>query len=68
MPSMRHSYTVTAPEEPAAFPLEKRELRRKSAPLPRSMLVSTFMGLIINQAKVSPLPLLSDSSITSVKV
>ncbi|XP_061596325.1 ubiquitin carboxyl-terminal hydrolase 2-like isoform X2 [Cololabis saira] len=51
MPSMRHSYTVTVPEEPAAFPLDNPNLRRRSAPFSRSMLVSTFMGLIINQAK-----------------
>ncbi|KAM3868768.1 ubiquitin carboxyl-terminal hydrolase 2-like [Diretmus argenteus] len=48
MPSMRQSYTVTVPEEPAAFPLAT-DLRRKSPPV--SMLMSTFMGLIINQAK-----------------
>ena len=57
MPSLRHSYTVTVPEEPAAFPLDKHELQRKSPSLSRSKLVSTFMGLIINQAKVSPAPL-----------
>ncbi|KAA8586564.1 hypothetical protein FQN60_000400 [Etheostoma spectabile] len=52
MPSLRHSYTVTLPEEtPAAFPIDKPELRRKSPSLSRSKLVSTFMGLIINQAK-----------------
>ncbi|XP_004076886.1 ubiquitin carboxyl-terminal hydrolase 2 [Oryzias latipes] len=51
MPSLRHSYTVTVPEEPAAFPLDKPELRRKSQRFSRSVLVSTFMGLIINQAK-----------------
>ncbi|XP_040038281.2 ubiquitin carboxyl-terminal hydrolase 2 [Gasterosteus aculeatus] len=51
MPSLRHSYTVTVPEEPAAFPSDKPELRRKSPSLSRSKLVSTFMGLIINQAK-----------------
>ena len=57
MPSLRHSYTVTVPEEPTAFPLDKHELQRKSPSLSRSKLVSTFMGLIINQAKVSPAPL-----------
>ncbi|XP_071402272.1 ubiquitin carboxyl-terminal hydrolase 2-like isoform X1 [Centroberyx affinis] len=51
MPSMRQSYTVTVPEGPAAFPLEKPDLRRKSPSVSRSMLVSTFMGLLINQAK-----------------
>lgn len=56
MPSLRHSYTVTVPEEPAAFPLDKPELQRKSQRFSRSVLVSTFMGLIINQAKVSPEP------------
>uniref|UniRef100_A0A667YTH5 Ubiquitin carboxyl-terminal hydrolase 2 n=1 Tax=Myripristis murdjan TaxID=586833 RepID=A0A667YTH5_9TELE len=50
---MRQSYTVTVPEGPAAFPLEKPDLRRKSPTVSRSMLVSTFMGLLINQAKVS---------------
>ncbi|XP_058482483.1 ubiquitin carboxyl-terminal hydrolase 2-like [Solea solea] len=48
MPSLRHSYTVTVPEEtPVSFHLNKP----KSPSLSRSMLVSTFMGLIINQAK-----------------
>ncbi|RVE64178.1 hypothetical protein OJAV_G00143960 [Oryzias javanicus] len=56
MPSLRHSYTVTAPEEPAAFPLDKPELQRKSARFSRSALVSTFMGLIINQAKQNKSP------------
>ncbi|XP_061596324.1 ubiquitin carboxyl-terminal hydrolase 2-like isoform X1 [Cololabis saira] len=56
MPSMRHSYTVTVPEEPAAFPLDNPNLRRRSAPFSRSMLVSTFMGLIINQAKQNKSP------------
>ncbi|XP_067113097.1 ubiquitin carboxyl-terminal hydrolase 2-like isoform X1 [Osmerus mordax] len=53
MPSMRQSYTVTVPEEaPAtAFPFMKQDLRRKSPPMSRSMLVSTFVGLLINQAK-----------------
>uniref|UniRef100_A0A1A7YX61 Ubiquitin carboxyl-terminal hydrolase n=1 Tax=Iconisemion striatum TaxID=60296 RepID=A0A1A7YX61_9TELE len=50
MPSLRHSYTVTAPGQHAAFSAEEPELKRKS-PMSRSMLVSTFMGLIINQAK-----------------
>ncbi|KAK5607551.1 hypothetical protein CRENBAI_016830 [Crenichthys baileyi] len=51
MPSMRHSYTVTVPVPGhlAALPLDEPELRRKQ--LSRSMLVSTFMGLIINPAK-----------------
>ncbi|XP_041656532.1 ubiquitin carboxyl-terminal hydrolase 2-like [Cheilinus undulatus] len=53
MPTLRHSYTVTTPEEPAAHqPTDKSDQRRKSPPsLSRSKLVSTFMGLIINQAK-----------------
>ncbi|KAM4544559.1 ubiquitin carboxyl-terminal hydrolase 2-like [Odontesthes bonariensis] len=51
MPSLRHSYTLTVLEEPAASPLDKPELRRKSQSLSRSMLVSKFMGLIINPAK-----------------
>ena len=55
MPSLRHSYTVTAAEEPASLPgSERANLRRKSPPLSRTKLVTTFMGLIINQAKVSP--------------
>lgn len=54
MPSLRQSYTVTVPEEPPAsvFPFSKAEARRKSASVSRSMLVSTFVGLLINQAKV----------------
>ncbi|XP_013859429.1 ubiquitin carboxyl-terminal hydrolase 2 [Austrofundulus limnaeus] len=52
MPSLRHSYTVTVPGRPAAHSLaEEPDLRRRSQPLSRSMLVSTFMGLILNQAK-----------------
>lgn len=51
MPSLRHSYTVTVPEDPAALPCDRPEMRRRSHPLSRSVLVSTFMGLIINQAK-----------------
>ncbi|XP_026854356.1 ubiquitin carboxyl-terminal hydrolase 2-like [Electrophorus electricus] len=55
MPSLRQSYTVTVPEDPptAAFPFIKQDARRKSPPLSRSMLVSTFLGLLINQAKNS---------------
>lgn len=57
MPSMRQSYTVTVPEEPpaAAFPFLKQEMRRKGS-VSGSALVSTFVGLIINQAKVSDDP------------
>nr|XP_023823872.1 ubiquitin carboxyl-terminal hydrolase 2-like [Salvelinus alpinus] len=58
MPSLRQSYTVTVPEEsPAtAFPFLKTDLRRKSPPMSRSMLMSTFVGLLINQAKNSKSP------------
>lgn len=51
MPSLRHSYTVTVPDEPAAFPSGEADLRRRNHTLSGSKLVSTFMGLIINQAK-----------------
>lgn len=53
MPIMRHSYTVTIPEEPpaTAFPLLRQDMRRKNS-LSGSMLVSTFVGLLINHAKV----------------
>ncbi|KAL0192660.1 hypothetical protein M9458_010956, partial [Cirrhinus mrigala] len=53
MPSIRQSYTVTVPEEPpaSAFPFIKQDMRRKSPTMSRSMLVSTFVGLLINQAK-----------------
>ncbi|XP_010868596.1 ubiquitin carboxyl-terminal hydrolase 2-like isoform X1 [Esox lucius] len=59
MPSMRQSYTVTVPEESpvTAFPFLKTDLRKKSStPMSRSMLVSTFVGLLINQAKNSKSP------------
>ncbi|TNN23434.1 hypothetical protein EYF80_066445 [Liparis tanakae] len=54
---MRQSYTVTVPEEPpaAAFPLLKQDMRRRGS-VSGSVLVSTFVGLLINQAKVSPAP------------
>ncbi|XP_041863701.1 ubiquitin carboxyl-terminal hydrolase 2-like [Melanotaenia boesemani] len=51
MPSLRHSYTVTVPEQPAAVPLDKIDLRSKNPSLSRSALVSTIKGLIINPAK-----------------
>lgn len=53
---MRQSYTVTVPEEPpaAAFPFLKQEMRRKGS-MSGSVLVSTFVGLLINQAKVMSL-------------
>ncbi|KAI1903289.1 hypothetical protein AGOR_G00025670 [Albula goreensis] len=55
MPSMRQSYTVTVPEDPPApaFPFLKPDLRRKSSAMSGSVLVSTFVGLLINQAKNS---------------
>ncbi|CAL8339002.1 unnamed protein product [Boreogadus saida] len=51
--SLRQSYTVRVPEEPpaAAFPFLKQEMRRKAS-MSGSVLVSTFVGLLINQAKV----------------
>uniref|UniRef100_A0A4X2K5F8 Ubiquitin carboxyl-terminal hydrolase 2 n=1 Tax=Vombatus ursinus TaxID=29139 RepID=A0A4X2K5F8_VOMUR len=51
---MRTSYTVTLPEEPPAapFPAFGKELRPR-APLPRSLLLSTFVGLLLNKAKTS---------------
>ena len=54
MPSMRQSYSVTVPEDPpvTAFPFLKQEMRRKSSSVSGSVLVSTFCGLLINQAKV----------------
>ncbi|XP_037125229.1 ubiquitin carboxyl-terminal hydrolase 2-like [Syngnathus acus] len=52
MPSPRYSYTVTAPEKPAvALSAAKSNVRRRAPSLSRSKLMSTFMGLIINQAK-----------------
>ncbi|XP_057677034.1 ubiquitin carboxyl-terminal hydrolase 2-like isoform X2 [Corythoichthys intestinalis] len=52
MPSPRYSYTLTAQEEPAAaLPPAKSDVRRMAPSLSRSKLMSTFMGLIINQAK-----------------
>ncbi|XP_005988165.1 ubiquitin carboxyl-terminal hydrolase 2a isoform X2 [Latimeria chalumnae] len=55
MPSMRQSYTVTVPEEPpsAPFGIFGKEIRRKNPTVSGSMLVSTFVGLILNQAKNS---------------
>ncbi|KAG2469983.1 UBP2 hydrolase, partial [Polypterus senegalus] len=55
MPSLRQSYTVTVPEDPPTvnFPFFSRELRRKSQSMTGSVLVSTFVGLLINQAKNS---------------
>ena len=50
---MRTSYTVTLPEEPPAapFPALAQELRPRS-PLSPSLLLSTFVGLLLNKAKV----------------
>lgn len=50
---MRTSYTVTLPEEPPAapFPALAKELRPRS-PLSPSLLLSTFVGLLLNKAKV----------------
>uniref|UniRef100_UPI00398EB05F ubiquitin carboxyl-terminal hydrolase 2-like isoform X3 n=1 Tax=Pristiophorus japonicus TaxID=55135 RepID=UPI00398EB05F len=54
MPSLRQSYTVTVPEEPVpVLSLFTKELRRKAPGVPGSVLVSTFVGLLINQAKNS---------------
>ncbi|KAK2099608.1 hypothetical protein P7K49_020956 [Saguinus oedipus] len=49
---MRTSYTVTLPEEPPAapFPALAKELRPRS-PLSPSLLISTFVGLLLNKAK-----------------
>ncbi|XP_023648434.1 ubiquitin carboxyl-terminal hydrolase 2-like isoform X2 [Paramormyrops kingsleyae] len=51
MPSLRRSYRVTVPEDPpvTAFPFLRQDLRRKTS----TMLVSTFVGFLINQAKNS---------------
>ncbi|KAM8835496.1 ubiquitin carboxyl-terminal hydrolase 2-like [Synchiropus picturatus] len=52
MPIMKNSYTLTVAEAPAAVPpADRTDLRRKNPSLSRSALVSTFKGLIINQAK-----------------
>lgn len=52
--SMRTSYTVTLPEEPPAAPFQAlaKELRPRS-PLSPSLLLSTFVGLLLNKAKNS---------------
>ncbi|KAF6334666.1 ubiquitin specific peptidase 2 [Rhinolophus ferrumequinum] len=51
---MRTSYTVTLPEEPptSPFPALAKELRPRS-PLSPSLLLSTFVGLLLNKAKNS---------------
>ncbi|KAG8141573.1 hypothetical protein E2320_007177 [Naja naja] len=50
---MRNSYTVTLPASPPASPLPggHKELRPR-VPLPGSLLLSTFVGLMVNKAKV----------------
>ncbi|XP_046719242.1 ubiquitin carboxyl-terminal hydrolase 2a isoform X3 [Silurus meridionalis] len=51
---MRQSYTVTAKRSVSLLPFIKaNELRRKSLAMSGSMLMSTFMGLLINQVKSS---------------
>ncbi|KAH0623310.1 hypothetical protein JD844_031504 [Phrynosoma platyrhinos] len=49
---MRNSYTVTLPEEPpvSPFPGMPRDLRTKTS-MPGSLLVSTFVGLVLNKTK-----------------
>ncbi|XP_060107257.1 ubiquitin carboxyl-terminal hydrolase 2 isoform X2 [Heteronotia binoei] len=51
---MRNSYTVTLPEEPPVSPFHggPKDLRAKM-PMPGSLLVSTFVGLVLNKAKNS---------------
>ena len=51
---MRQSYTLTEPDNASGFPFGRQDSRRKNRtpPLSRSMLMNTFMGLLINQAKV----------------
>lgn len=57
---MRDSYTVTLPEEPPALPDLHKDLRPRTS-MPGSLLVSTFVGLVLNKTKVgdarSPHPL-----------
>lgn len=68
MPSMRQSYTVTVPEEPpaAAFPFLKQEMRRRGS-MSGSVLVSTFVGLLINQAKVRGRKKPTDSTLEMIR-
>ncbi|XP_053126085.1 ubiquitin carboxyl-terminal hydrolase 2 isoform X3 [Hemicordylus capensis] len=51
---MRNSYTVTLPEEPpvSPFPSMPKDLRTKTS-MPGSLLVSTFVGLVLNKTKNS---------------
>ncbi|XP_048838096.1 ubiquitin carboxyl-terminal hydrolase 2-like isoform X2 [Brienomyrus brachyistius] len=55
MPSLRQSYRVTVTEDPpvTAFPFLRQDLRRKTSTMSGSVLVSTFVGFLINQAKNS---------------
>lgn len=48
---MRDSYTVTLPEEPPALPDLHKDLRPRAS-MPGSLLVSTFVGLVLNKTKV----------------
>ncbi|EMP29013.1 Ubiquitin carboxyl-terminal hydrolase 2 [Chelonia mydas] len=50
---MRNSYTVTVPEEPPAFPGLHKELRPSRTSVPGSLVVSTFVGLLLNKTKNS---------------
>ncbi|XP_043357009.1 ubiquitin carboxyl-terminal hydrolase 2 isoform X2 [Dermochelys coriacea] len=50
---MRNSYTVTVPEEPPAFPGLPKELRPSRTSVPGSLVVSTFVGLLLNKSKNS---------------
>ncbi|XP_054854171.1 ubiquitin carboxyl-terminal hydrolase 2 isoform X2 [Eublepharis macularius] len=51
---MRNSYTVTLPEEPPVSPFHgmPKDLRTKTS-MPGSLLVSTFVGLVLNKTKNS---------------
>lgn len=51
---MRDSYTVTLPEEPPALPDLHKDLRPRTS-MPGSLLVSTFVGLVLNKTKVRAL-------------
>lgn len=50
---MRQSYNVTVPEEPPTTPFSypNKDMRKKSPQMSRSMLLSSLVGLILNQAK-----------------
>lgn len=51
---MRDSYTVTLPEEPPSLPDLHKDLRPRTS-MPGSLLVSTFVGLVLNKTKVGAL-------------